>query len=379
MKTATTSSSPSLVMDVRMAGHSGIGTYIRGLLAAIQRIGMPPDLPPLVLVGDPEDIASRPELGGFTPIVPFRAPIYSVREQVLFPVPSGARLLHFPHYNVPRLVRRPFVVTIHDLIHWLMPEVLGSRLKRAVSASMMRHAAAHAAVVLTVSEHSRRDIAQHLQVPYDRIVVTPNAVSPGFQRPAEDAVARLRRELGLPPRFVLALGVFKPHKNFEFLVRCFARWANQRRGDAPALVLCGPDARGAALLRRLASESGAPAGTVQVLPYLEHDRLPCLYAAAEALVFPSLYEGFGIPPLEAQRLGVPVLASRAASIPEVAGDGARYFDPRSEQELCAALDALLDDPAQTQRLVEAGRANEQRFSWEATATATLEAYRRALN
>lgn len=360
-----------------MAGHSGIGTYICGLVAGMHRVGIPHDLAPLGLIGDPQEIARRPELGGSHPLVAFTAPVYGLREQLLFPLPPGTRLLHFPHYNVPRVLRGGFVVTVHDLIHLLMPEVLGSRWKRAVSASMMRHAVRHAALILTVSEWSRRDIARHLRVPEEQIIVTPNAVAREFQRPPDEAIARLRSDLDLPPQFLLAVGVHKQHKNFEFLVRCFSRWMQRRRGEASTLVLCGPDARGATSLERLAAESGAPTGSIRVLPYIEHANLPGLYAAADGLVFPSLYEGFGIPPLEAQRVGVPVLASNASCIPEVAGNGARYFDPRSEQELRAALDALMDEPAETQRLVEAGRANEQRFSWEATAMATLEVYRRA--
>lgn len=372
------SASPRVAIDVRMAGHSGIGTYIRGLIGGMREIGIPDDIAPIALVGDPVKIAGYPELAEAEVVVPFGAPIYSLREQFLFPIPKRAALLHFPHYNVPRLVRTRFVVTIHDLIHLLMPEVLGSRLKRAISRSMLQHAAARATAVLTVSEWSRRDIAQHLRIPEDRILVTPNAVTRGFQCPPAETIARLRRELALPPRFFLAVGVYKPHKNFEFLVRCFVRWTQARGPEAPSLILCGPDKRGGVLLERLAVESGAKPGAVRVLPYLEHARLPGLYAAAEALIFPSLYEGFGLPPLEAQRVGIPVLASNASCIPEVAGHGARYFDPRSERELHAALSAVLDDPDQTRRLVETGRANEQRFSWETTASLTLAAYRQAM-
>ena len=366
----------TIAFDARMVHCSGIGTYIRGLAGAMADFAAG-DRPAFVFQGDPAELGAYPCFGGLGRIARSTAPIYGIRGQMLYPRVEGASLYHFPHYNVPRLLRAPYVVTVHDLIHQLFPEVLGSRFKLLVSRAMLGHAVKHAERIITVSGYTRRDIARHCGVPEERIAVTYNAVSPSFQRAPDDAVARLREELGLPGRFLLAVGVNRPHKNFPFLIDAFAQWVSRRGADA-GLVICGMQGRDAAQLGRLAAERNV-AKAVRFIDYLEHGKLPALYQAADALVFPSLYEGFGIPVIEAQRLGTPVISSSASCMPEVAGEGALYFDPRSPAEFGARLDDLYADPGNVARLVERGYSNERRFSWQAAARGTLEVYAGALS
>jgi alpha-1,3-rhamnosyl/mannosyltransferase len=322
-------------------------------------------------MGDPEALAAYEFFRHSGEIVRFDAPLYSLREQLFFPR-MDADAYHFPHYNVPARLNKPHFVTIHDLVHLLVPEAVPSRLKRWYGRRMMRRAADRALCIFTVSEHSRNDIIRVLGISPDRVVLTPNALPPWFQKVPEKSVRDLRRSLELPDRFLLAVGIDKPHKNLEFLLRTFGRW-DYGRDNKIVLLICGPAASDAARLRRVADEAGA-GGRAAFLPYMLYREMPALYQAAELLVFPSTYEGFGLPVLEAQRVGIPVVASQAASIPEVAGNAALYFDPTQPDELLSCLDSLVDNDDLRCRLVNDGYANEKRFSWDDSARATLDAY-----
>lgn len=365
-----------IAFDARMAEHSGIGTYIRGLCEALATDGGAPESFEFHFLGPPEILERYWFFSHWAPIRPVHAPLYGVKERLFFPKSEVYDAYHFPHYNVPWRLRRPFFVTIHDLIHLLYPEVLGSRAKWLYAAQLLRHAAKKATRILTVSEASKTDIINELEVPEEKIVVTPCAVSPHWQPRSDDEVERARAEFNLPSRFVLAVGINKPHKNFQFLIRAFAQW-HKTASEHVQLALCGLSNDDRAELRRFAAEQDA-SDCVHFVGYLPHGSLPSLYQASEALIFPSTYEGFGLPVLEAQRLGVPVIASNASSIPEVAGYGALYFNPESPEELRARLDEFYEDDYLAQQLVAKGHANEQLFSWQNTARLTLETYAASL-
>lgn len=364
--------------DARMVHHSGIGTYIREIVAAMMRLPQAERAVAFRFLGDPELLQRYGFFRRGGEICELQCPIYSLREQLFFPesLPGEVVAYHFPHYNAPLRFRRPFFVTIHDLIHMLFPEVVGSRLKWLVGRSILQRAARRALAIFTVSQWSKRDLVEVLGVDEEKIVVTPNGVGLGWRAAPVEHVEQLREQLQLPRRYLLAVGVNKPHKNFLFLIETFARWVHWSKEDV-SLVICGMQRKDALELSRFAAEQDI-SGRVEFVPYLEHARLPALYQGAQALVFPSLYEGFGLPVLEAQRLGVPVLASNASCIPEVAGDGALYFDPRSPEELMSRLDELFGEEALREVLVTKGRENERRFSWENSARRTLEVYREKL-
>jgi alpha-1,3-rhamnosyl/mannosyltransferase len=365
---------PHVVFDARMLNASGIGSHIRGLVEGMYHLRARGPRCRFTFLGDPSALGSRPCFAHFGTIRPFKAPIYGIREQLLFP-DIACDGIHFPHYNVPRRPRRAFIVTVHDLIHLLFPADVGSRLKWLAGREMVGRAVDDARLILTVSESTRRDLVQHLGVDPGRIVVTPNAVSGSFNAVSPADLERVRSAMGLPGRYILAVGIAKPHKNQPFLIEAFARW-ERRSASGLRLVICGLRAGEEARLARFAAEKDA-AEFVRFAPHMDHAHMPAVYQGAEALVFPSLYEGFGLPVIEAQKLGVPVLASTAASIPEVAGDGALFFDPRSERELCARLDELFGKPGLRERLVDAGRRNEKRFRWEDSSRRTLQAYHEA--
>ncbi|MBN1518306.1 glycosyltransferase family 4 protein [Candidatus Sumerlaeota bacterium] len=354
-----------------MIEHSGIGTHIRGLLEAMADLS---EAPQLTLLGDPAKLKRYPWLADWE-IAPFDTPIYSMREQFGFPFSEASGcLLHTPHYNAPLLRRGSLVVTVHDLIHLLMPgKGPQAAMKRVYAGVFFRLLKRRADRILTVSEATRRDLIERLGLPEERIIVTPNALSAGF-RPVQDA-ARLdafRHQLKLPGAFLLAVGIDKPHKNMERLLRTLARLWREGWLDLP-LYVAGVAKPAESRLPRLAEELGT-GESVRFLPHLPYEELPMLYQSAHALIFPSLYEGFGLPVLEAQACGCPVAASNAASIPEAAGEGAVFFDPRDEAAMEASILQVVDDDALRERLRAAGRENLARFSWQSTARRTLEIY-----
>ena len=365
-----------IAFDARMVRHSGIGTHIRGLAESMVGHGSGPDRVEFTFLGDPQLLREYPCFRDARGLVRASMPVYGVREQLMFPRVHDADAYHFPHYNVPFGLRRPFFVTVHDLIHLLFPEFVASRPKRWLGRHVLLRAVRKALALFTVSERSRRDLVEVLGVAPERVVVVPNAVSETFRPLSPEAMELARSAMDLPQRFLLAVGINKPHKNLRFLVEAFCQW-RRRAGSDMRLVLCGPRLEDKGELLATAAE-GEVAGHVIVLPYMDHRRMPALYQAAQALVFPSLYEGFGLPLLEAQRVGTPVIASSAASIPEVAGDGALYFDPGNREELIGRLDELAGDDTLRCSLRQRGFANEQRYRWDVAAQHVLDTYRRCL-
>lgn len=365
-----------VAFDARMVHNSGIGTYIRGLNEAIIHGHPPGSRPDFLYLGDPRLLTDYEYFRSGGEIVPALMPIYSLREQLFFPQPAGAAFFHFPHYNVPRRLARPYMVTIHDLVHQKFPEVLDSRVKWAVSRAMLRHAARHALVIITASGSSRRDIADYCGVTESSIRIIYHAVAPSFRQVSLEDAESFRQDMRLPKRYLLAVGINKPHKNFPFLIEAFIDWT-RRNGGGIDLVISGMNESDRQLLGRFIMERGC-ADRVHLIPYVTCGKLSALYQAAEALVYPSLCEGFGIPIIEAQRVGTPVISSNTSSMPEVAGDGALYFNPRSKTEFHARLDEFFGDESARSGLVRRGYENEKRFCWGTAAALTLREYQRFL-
>jgi len=375
---------PFAALDVRMIAHSGIGTHVRGILQGIAALGRQREV---LLIGPPELLAQHVEASTFDQLA-FDAPIYSLSEQVSFPWPvlrkMGLRVVHFPHYNVPLTGGSGFklAITIHDVIHLTHAPGLALH-KRLYAHAVLRGAARRAHRLLTVSHHSAGELARVLGAAADRIGVTYNAPASAFlNRPPDADIARVI-DSHLPGlsagRYLVTAGIAKPHKNLEFLVRSMA--ALWRSGQTEiALVMIGPQAPDTKLLHRMArsvlGECDADLGHLLRFPGRVGSELPYLYAGAMALVQPSLAEGFGLPVVEAQSVGTPVLVSLASSIPEVAGaEGGLYFDPRLEASLQSAVLRLEGGPDLRASLRAAGQANAARFSWRETANQLLDIYK----
>ena len=364
----------SVVLDIRMLQRSGIGVYLQGLLEGFCYLE---DAPRFVFYGPRHFRAQVPER--LCELFVIRdLPIYSIREQVLFPEDLRSYpLFHAPHYNIPLRFRGKIVVTIHDLNHLVYPENLPSSLHRMYAKYMFHEASIRAAHVIVDSEKMRQDVMRHLGVEPERITVLPLAVSRSFL-PCKDTdeIRAFQKARKLPERYLFTVGINKPHKNFPFLLRTLADLWKSKILDLP-LVLCVDDGKGDRGFDTLVNQLGI-ASSVIFPGKVERQDMPKLYAGAEALIFPSLYEGFGLPPLEAMKMGVPVLCSNRAPMTEVAGDAALYFDPASGEELKKALLRILTKSNLRPDLVAKGKKNAARFDWEQTARGTLKIYQDVL-
>ena len=297
-------------------------------------------------------------------------------EQTLLPpltMRAGVGLVHSLASTAPLWGRFRKVVTVHDLIYARFPEAHAGIRDKGMKV-LVPQAVRRSDRVIADSLSTRDDLVEMLGIRDDRIDVVPLGLG-GVQRaaPMDEREVRARFDLG-ERRVLLSLSAKRPHKNLLALIGALARIPSE---DRPVLVLPGyPTAHEAELRERAASEGVA--GDVRFPAWVSAEELEGLWALAEAFVFPSLYEGFGLPVLEAMARGVPVACSNASSLPEVAGDAALLFDPRDESAIAEALRRLLDDPELRERLRARGLARVAKFTWERTARLTIDSYRRAL-
>lgn len=297
-------------------------------------------------------------------------------EQLLLPrlaARAGVDLLHSLANTSPARGRYRRVVTVHDLIHRIHPEAHFGRVATAMGL-LVRLAVARADRVIAPSTSSRDDLVRLLGTPAEKVDVVLQGHGDPPAEEGDAAGTRARLELGERP-IVLSLSAMRPHKNLARLLEALATIPAQRR---PLLILPGYATGHGEELRRRAEELGIE-DDVCFPGWVSAEDIEGLYAAASVFVFPSLYEGFGAPVLEAMARGVPVACSPRGSLAEVAGDAARFFDPERPTEIAAAIEALLADPAEAERLRVAGREQAARFTWAKTARGTLAAYERALS
>ncbi|ERK71224.1 glycosyltransferase family 4 protein [Leifsonia aquatica] len=275
----------------------------------------------------------------------------------------GADLIHAPANIGPIRSRVPVVLTVHDLLPFVHPEWVPGPYSPVLRALISR-AARNARRVITVSEQSRADLQRILRLGTDTVDVVPLAGLPVSERTAS---AHRADDL------ILSLGNRMPHKNFETLLTAIARIPSEAR---PRLVITG--SHGDDPLRPLVERLGI-AATTTLLGWVDDDEIERLYSEATAVVVPTLFEGFGLPVLEAMSRGCPVICSDLPVLREVGGDAALYVDPRDPDGLADALRALLGDAAARERRSSAGLARAEGFSWARTALATAESFQRALD
>ena len=350
-------------IDARKLHDFGIGTYIRNLLRELSRLDRETEF---VLLCRPQDQAPLAKLGENFRAVPETAGNYTVAEQLRIPLAlrrERVTLFHAPHYVLPPLVACRSVVTIHDCIHLMFPQYLPGRFAYQYARTSIAIAAMRSTRVLTVSESSKRDILRFVEAPADKIHVIYNAYDERFGvEPDEEEVVRVRERFQLHDEFVLYAGNVKPHKNLERLIRAFD--LVRRRGlDHLKLVLIGDDISKYAALRRAVHQHQLHK-YVRFLGYLPEETLAVMYRLAGVFVFPSLYEGFGLPPLEAMASGTPVVTSNVSSLPEVAGDAAVLVDPYDPSAIADGIHRVLTDADLRQALKRKGIARARQFSWE---------------
>lgn len=353
-------------IDARNDG-TGVGRYTFSLVRELARID---DENEYVLFLNRERFATEPPPGPNFRTVEAAIPWFTVREQLQLPrlvARERLDLVHYPHLTVPILSRTPFVVTVHDL-NYLDADATARRVALRAAYRVELAKARRARRLIAVSEHTRDTLVRELRIRPERIAVTYEAADAPAVAPDP---ATLERH-GLDGPYFLYVGAAYPYKNLGRLIDAFARV-----GGGYRLVLAGDQEEFGAALRARAAAAGLADRVVFTGPVSEAE-LAALYRGALAYAFVSLSEGFGLPGLEAMAAGVPVVAARAGSLPEVYGDAARYCDPLDLDSIAAALVEVASNEQLRKRLAARGRQRAGEFTWRRTAEQTLAVYREAL-
>jgi glycosyltransferase involved in cell wall biosynthesis len=358
--------------------RTGAGNYIFNLVRSLSRVDR--DNEYIVFAGSQQWRALDVDVANFSH-VPVDLPRRGMRllwEQTALPQHVRRRrldVLHSPHYTMPLACSSRRVVTFHDATFFLFPE-LHEPLKRAFFPRVMHWTSRHADQVIAVSESTRRDILTACRLAADRIHTVHLAASPELVPAPQVVVDEVARRHGLVPgQYVLFVGVLEPRKNVPGLVDAFARIAM----DTPDLVLAIVGRRGWMYDEIFARVAAARLeARVRFVDYVPDGDLPGLYGGARVFAYPTHYEGFGLPVLEAMQCGAPVLTSNTSSLPEVAGDAAILVDPSDVGAIADALRRIVSDHELARCLSERGKRQASRFTWDQTARKTLVIYRRAV-
>lgn len=339
-----------IAIDARMIEMSGIGSYIRTLLnQGIYEVAL----------GNPKDISKYDKT---VSVIEYEDKIYSVSEQLHFPSRAlrkqKVELLHVPHYNVPVFYRGKLAVTIHDLTHLVLPEFLPNRFAYLYAKIIIGYAVRKAKVIFTDSENSKNDILRFFKVRPDKIIVEYVALNKGFVHKEKQDVLYLLKKYGISEgkKVIMYVGNLKPHKN---LIRLLHAYCKMKDREATCLVLVGKAFDNRELDVEIA-KLGIEAQVVKT-GIVDREDLVNFYNLADLFVFPSLYEGFGLPPLEAMSCGTPVVCSNNSSLPEVVGDAAFTFDPYDESAIRNAMERVLFDEELAAGLVKKGYERVKKF------------------
>ena len=358
----------------------GIARYTFHLTRALPLVAPEVDW---VLLHNPALQNTRYDLSALAGVrlVATTARTFSAGEQTALPALArrlGADVWHAPYYVMPYRLPCPSVLTFYDAIAHHFPATLTSPWKRPLFELLTRLAVHVAGRFAAISMVSRDDLMRFYGVEAGRIAVTPLAADERFAPQLPDVVQAAVKRLGLPCPYVLCLASNKPHKNLVRLVRAWHIIVTTGQAAGARLVIAGhwdphfPQARELAERLRLMDQ-------VHFAGPIPEDDLPAVYAGAWLFAFPSLYEGFGLPVLEAMACGTPVICSNTSSLPEVAGDAALAVDPLDARALAAAMHRVLVDEGLREDLSQRGLARAATFSWERTACETLAAYGRAIS
>jgi len=369
-------------LDARAATDHfpGIGRYVANLAQAmIPLLGRDEGL---ILLRDPTQ-PSRWDLttlaGKRTQVVDVPLSPFTLRQQ--WAIPRALRrleadLYHSTYYLMPYRPGLPTVLTMYDLIPLLFPQQV-SPTARLLFRWMTALALRTASHIIVISQATRRDLLTFYHPPPQRVTAIPLAADPAFhpQPPAE--IERVRRKYGLPEHYLLYLGINKPHKNLIRLINAFAKSAIRNPQSAIRLVIAGAWDPRYPQVKARAAELGLQDSVIFLGPVPDKD-LPDLYRGATLFVFPSLYEGFGLPALEAMACGTPVVCSNTSSLPEIVGDAALTFEPTDVDGMAQTMARALADGGLRETLRQRGLARARQFTWQRTARETLEVYREVL-
>jgi glycosyltransferase involved in cell wall biosynthesis len=379
-------------IDARFLTHPQLGgfkTYIENLIAALAEVDTDNEYV-LYLDRSPDHNTRLPNRLNFTShVVPGLLPVFGMpwREQVEL-ARQAARdkldLLHSPSLTAPLRLTCPLVVTIHDMI-WFFPERFSNGKHWSAQRKLMewyyrlvpQFAARHASAILTVSEAAKQSIVHHLGITADKVWVTYEAAS-HIYRPVDDAhqIEAVRQKYELTSEFILAIGSADPRKNLSTLVKAYALLPTTMREQYKLVIVWTHHFLATELADQV--EELELTTRVQFLKQVPNEDLVLLYNAAALFVFPSLYEGFGLPPLEAMACGTPVVAANNSSIPEIVGDAALLVQAQDTEGMAAMIAQVLTGETVQTSLAEKGLRQAARFSWEKCARQTIAGYSKSL-
>lgn len=362
-------------IDARMAYYSkaGIGRYVINLVKALRELNPPEEFLVFQSRKDKKPLVTPP-----FKVYHLWTPSHHRLEQITLPMelwPHKINLLHSPDFIPPFHFRGFSVITVHDLAFLIYPQILTKESIRYYS--QIEEAVERADHIIAVSEWTKKDLVERLGAPETKITVVYEAAEEIY-RPIDPQEARCKvQELfGLDQRFILFVSTIEPRKNVPTLLKAF-KIVRERCREEVKLVLVGGKGWLSENVFEMVDKLNLRRDVV-FLGFVPTEKLLYLYNAASLLAHPALYEGFGLPILEAMACGLPVVASNVSSIPEVTGSAAMLVDPEDEEALAAAIRRILKEPEFAQALKEKGLRRASLFSWKKTAAQTLEVYRKVL-
>jgi glycosyltransferase involved in cell wall biosynthesis len=369
-----------IAIDIRRMTEFGVGTYIRNVVRTLGRLDHETNY---FLIGTPAKVE---EIGALPPnfhTIPLLAPERSLQGYREFRTALkrlDCDLVHIPNlFSVPRSLPCPYVMTVHDMLEHMARAREQSGFWRSIYFQTTKRVLAGAARIFAVSNFTRNEIEKLFEIPSDRIEVVYNAIDERFlhghaTEADRDLIAR-RYQVTYP--FLLYAGRISPHKNVVRMIEAFSALKTELERDQTLpdlkLIIIGDDLSGNPDLRRTVVRSGVQ-NDVRFLGFIPIEVLRIFYDEAKVFVFPSLYEGFGLPPLEAMAHGTPVVTSNVSSLPEVVGNAAVLVNPENVFEIMRALHRVLTDQSLRVRMKERGYQQAAKFSWNTSVRRILEAY-----
>ena len=373
--------SVKIAIDIRRMSEFGVGTYIRNVVRALGRLDRETTY---FLIGTPAKVQEIGTLPQNFKTVPLSSPERSVQGYREFRTALkqlDCDLVHIPNlFSVPRGLPCPYVMTVHDLLEHMAWSSGQSGFWRSLHFQLTKRVLRGAARIFAVSNFTRTEIEKHFEIPPDRIEVVYNAIDERFLRghasQADRELIAQRYQVTYP--FLLYAGKISPHKNVVRMIEAFSALRSELERDEAfpdlKLIIIGDDLSGNPDLRRTVVRSGVQ-NDVRFLGFIPIEVLRTFYDEAKIFVFPSLYEGFGMPPLEAMAHGTPVVTSNVSSLPEVVGSAAVLVNPENVFEIMRALHRVLVDPVLRERMKERGYQQVAKFSWDTSVRRILDVYR----
>ena len=376
-----------VAIDIRRITEFGVGTYTRNAIRTLARLDHDNEY---FLIGIPDNLGPRGKIGDIGPLPPnfitvpaqpneFSVASYLELHRIL--QDNRCDLLHVPHlFWKPQGIPCPYVVTVHDLLDHMYRVNSQSSLKRSLHFQFTKRVLHHAARIFAVSNFSKADTVRLFNVPPQKIEVIYNAIDDRFRQghasEAEREFIAERYQVNCP--FLLYAGRISPHKNVVRIIEAFAALKNELNKeslyDDLKLIIIGDEVSRHPDLRRACVKGGVQ-NDVRFLGFVPIDVLRIFYDQAKIFVFPSLYEGFGLPPLEAMAHATPVVTSNTSSVPEVVGNAAVMVNPENVFEIMKALHRVLLDPSLREKLKTRGLEQASKFSWDSSVCRMLEIYK----